>query len=287
MRPLLFKLPFPNNTSFYYSKYDCDYFERPWHFHKEFELVYIVKSTGTKFIGNQVQPFEDGDLTLIGADIPHLFRNDEVYYDANNRNQASSIFIHFNPSFLGNSFFEIPEFIKIRKLLHDASLGLQIEGATKKSVVSIMIAMETQDAAQKIMSLLQILDTLSKGKEVQPILNIPFVGKSSHDAEKVNKVFNYIMLNYTREIYLKEIADQLHMSTAAFSRYFKTHTAKTFSDFVTEIRINHACKLLIEKNYTVSEIGFMCGFENRANFYRHFKKQIGKVPKEYASRCGL
>jgi len=287
MRPLLFKLPFPNNTSFYYSKYDCDYFERPWHFHKEFELVYIVKSTGTKFIGNQVQPFEDGDLTLIGADIPHLFRNDEVYYDTNNRNQASSIFIHFNPSFLGNSFFEIPEFIKIRKLLHDASLGLQIEGATKKSVVSIMIAMETQDAAQKIMSLLQILDTLSKGKEVQPILNLPFVGKSSHDAEKVNKVFNYIMLNYTREIYLKEIADQLHMSTAAFSRYFKTHTAKTFSDYVTEIRINHACKLLIEKNYTVSEIGFMCGFENRANFYRHFKKQIGKVPKEYASRYGL
>jgi AraC-like DNA-binding protein len=143
--------------------------------------------------------------------------------------------------------------------------------------------MEALDSTKKILSLLEILEILSTGEDVSTILNVPFVGKSNHHADRINKVFDYIMLNYTQEIYVKQIADELHMSTSAFSRYFKTHTSKTFSDYVTEIRINFACKLLIEDNFSVSEIGFMSGFENRTNFYRHFKKQVGMVPKDYKS----
>ncbi len=281
MRPQLLKLPFPNSSSFYYSRYDCNYFDRPWHFHKELELVYIAKSKGTKFIGNQVCRFEDGDLTFIGRDIPHYYRNDEMYYEPGSIDQASSIFIHFNPLFLGNYFFDIPEFKKIKKLLSYASLALQIEGETKSKVIEILIRIEFEDAAKRILSLLQILDILSTSTHLKPILSTAFIGKNNHDADKINKVFNYIMVNYTREIYLQEIADELHMSPAAFSRYFKAHTLKTFSEYVTEIRINHACKLLMEKNYNVSEIALMSGFDNRANFYRHFKNQMSKTPKDF------
>ncbi|HEX8546395.1 MAG TPA: AraC family transcriptional regulator [Cytophagaceae bacterium] len=283
MRPQLFKLPYAKDTSFYYSKYDCDYFEKPWHFHKEFELVYIIKSKGTKFIGNKVLSFDEGDLTLIGADVPHLFRNDEIYYEQNFKNQASCIFIHFDPSVWGGQFIELPEFKKVKKILKEASLALTIEGNTKKLIVDKLERMEALDSTKKILSLLEILEILSTGEDVSTILNVPFVGKSNHHADRINKVFDYIMLNYTQEIYVKQIADELHMSTSAFSRYFKTHTSKTFSDYVTEIRINFACKLLIEDNFSVSEIGFMSGFENRTNFYRHFKKQVGMVPKDYKS----
>ena len=153
--------------------------------------MYIVKSRGTKFIGNQVCRFEEGDLTFIGRDIPHYFRNDEMYYEPTNFGQARSIFIHFDPLFLGNFFFDIPEFKKIKQLLADASLALQIEGETRSSVIEILIRIEFEDVAKRILSLLQILDILSKSNDLRPILSTAFIGKSNHDTDKINKVFNY------------------------------------------------------------------------------------------------
>jgi AraC-like DNA-binding protein len=282
MKPLLLKRSFENNSSFYYSHYHSEYFDRPWHYHKEIELVYISKSSGTKFIANHIQPFEDGDLTLIGADVPHFFKNDDWYYEKQVANSASCIFIHFDPAMLGEKTLSMPEFVNINKLFTDSAQGLQILGNTKKEVVKLLIDMDSQDYTKKLLSLLQILYLISKGENVKPILKIPYVVKNNHlHADKMNKIFDFIMQHYTKDIYLEEVASRLNMSTATFSRYFKTHTSKTFSEYIIEMRINRACKLLVENNHSVSEIGFMCGFENRANFYRHFKKQTGKVPKEY------
>jgi AraC-like DNA-binding protein len=287
MKPTLYKLVPPANTSLYYCKYDCDYFERPWHFHKEFELVYIVKSKGTKFIGNKILDFEEGDLTLIGAYTPHLFRCNSFYYQPENAGKASAIFIHFQASFLENSFLGFPEFREIKNLIQKAALGLQIKGDTKNNIIQILYTMEQEDSSKRIINLLHILDILSKSQEVYPVLDSAFIGKNNQDATKINRVIDYVINNYTRKIYLHEVAEQLHMSTSAFSRYFKTHTLKTFSDYVTEIRINNACKLLMDKSYTIAEVGFLSGFENRANFYRHFKTTMGIVPKAYRQATKL
>lgn len=287
MKPKLYKLPLAANTSLYYSKYECDYFERPWHFHKEFELVYIIKSSGTKFIGNKILDFKEGDLTLIGADIPHLFRNDPYYYLLENKAQASSIFIHFQASFLEKAFLIFPEFQKIENLLYKAALGLQINGSTKEHIIQILHRMEPEDAASKMISLLEVLNILSTSNDIQPILDIAVIAKNNHDTNKISKVIEFVMNNFTQKIYVHDIASQLHMSTSAFSRYFKTQTLKTFSDYVTEIRINNACKLLIGKNYSISEVGYMSGFENRANFHRHFKTIMGIAPKAYQEMMNL
>lgn len=284
MKPQLHKLPFSSDASFLYKTLDCSYFTNPWHFHKEYELVLINKSRGTRFIGDNVSHFEEGDLSLIGSNIPHLFHNSEEYYSKNSKLEACSIFIHFTKDFLGNNFFDIPEMKLVQRLLEKSSLALEILGETKKYTKKKLLDMYHQKAPDRLISLLEILILLASSNELKPLLSTGFTANNSGDTERINKVFEFIMKNYTEEIYVQEIASKLNMSVASFSRYFKHHTRKTFSDYVTEIRIGHACRLLMENNHSISEISYQSGFDNLSNFYRHFKKTIGIIPKEYRSR---
>ncbi|NCU04836.1 MAG: AraC family transcriptional regulator [Chitinophagaceae bacterium] len=284
MRPQLHKLPIESDASFLFKVLELDHFANPWHFHKEYELVLIDKSRGTRFIGDNVSHFEDGDLCLIGSNIPHLYRNNEEYYSRKSTAAARSIFVHFTKDFLGSQFFDLPEMKLVSKMLERSSLALEVQGKTKKYVVSRLQEMINEKSPQRLISLLEILMRMSGSNDLKPLLSSGFSASTTGDSEKINKVFEFIMKNYTEEIYIQDIASKLNMSVAAFSRYFKHHTRKTFSDYVTEIRIGHACRMLMENNYSISEISYHSGFDNLSNFYRHFKKITGIIPKEYRGR---
>ena len=283
MRPQFHKLPLSTDSSFLYMCWECNYFDKPWHFHKDYELVLIDKTEGTRFIGDHVSHFKDGDLALIGPNIPHLYRNSEDYYK-NKGLVAQSIFIHFTDDFLGKPFFDLPEMKLVRRLLDRAALGLDVFGKANKYVKQKLTEMKEEIPAKRLLSLLDILIFLSNNNDLKYILSRGFTASNSNDTDKINIVLQFIMENYTHNIYIEEIASKLNMSVASFSRYFKHHTRKTFSNYVTEIRIGHACRLLMEDNYNISEICYLSGFDNLSNYYRHFKKQVGIIPKEYKSR---
>jgi AraC-like DNA-binding protein len=283
MRPQFHKLPFSSDSSFLYKTWECAYFDKPWHFHKEYELVLIDKTEGIRFIGDHVTNFEDGDLVLTGPNIPHLYRNSEQYY----KNQglvARSVFIHFTDDFLGKPFFDLPEMKSVRKLLNKSSLGIEIRGQTNTHVRQKMVGMQEETPTQRLLTLLDILTFLSTSNELRVILSCGFTANNRYDTDRINEVLQFIMENYTNEIYIEEIASKLNMSEASFSRYFKHHTRKTFSNYVTEIRIGHACRLLMEDNYNVTEICYLSGFDNLSNYYRHFKRHIGVNPTDYRKR---
>ncbi len=283
MRPQFHKLPLSSDSSFLYMCWECNYFDKPWHFHKEYELVLIEKAEGTRFIGDHVSHFKDGNLALIGPNIPHLYRNSSAYYK--NKNMvAKSIFIHFTDDFAGNSFFDLPEMKLVRRLLDKSSLAIDIKGKANQYVRQRLISMQDENPAKRLLSLLDMLVFLSASRDLKPILSTGFTASNSNDTDKINIVLQFIMENYTDEIYIEEIASKLNMSVASFSRYFKHHTRKTFSHYVTEIRIGHACRLLMEDDYNISEICYMSGFDNLSNYYRHFKKIVGVIPKKYKSR---
>ena len=292
MKPQLHKLPLINDTSFLYNKLHCSYFDKPWHFHEEYELVLIDKSRGTKFIGDKVSLFEEGELILIGSNIPHLFRNHEAYYKKNGKLEANSIFIHFTEDFLGHGFFDLPEMKQVRKLLDNASFALQILGKMRKYTINKLHEMSGQNPAHRLVSLLDILTRLSESKELEPLLANGFVASNrinttsnnKNDTDRIHKVFEFILENYKQEMYMKEIASMLNMSCASFSRYFKHHTRKNFSEYVTEIRVSHACSQLMLDDDSISQIIYSSGFDNLSNFYRHFKRITGVIPKEYRKR---
>lgn len=282
--PQLHKLPLTSDSSFVYKKWDCSYFDKPWHFHQEFELVLIDKGTGTRFIGDSVSYFQEGDLTLIGSNIPHLFRNEDKYYAKKNKTKVGSIFIHFTNDFLGDRFFNIPEMVLVNRLLNKSSLALSIYGGTKSYVVDRLYRMIDEDPSCRLLSLLQILVKLSMSRDLKPLLSTGYSVNNSGDTKKINIIFEFILKNFTEKIYEGDIASKLNMSDASFSRYFKHHTRKTFIEFVTEIRIGYACRLMMENNHSISEICYLSGFENLSNFYRHFKRIVGTIPKEYKNR---
>ncbi|MEO5889380.1 MAG: AraC family transcriptional regulator [Ferruginibacter sp.] len=292
MKAQLHKLPFIIDSSFLYDKLKCSYFDKPWHFHEEYELVLIDKSSGTKFIGDKVSLFEDGELILIGSNIPHLFRNHEEYYKKTGQLEANSIFIHFTEDFLGPGFFNLPEMKQVRKLLDNSSCALQIHGRMRKYIIAKLHEMSDQNPAQRLVALLDILVRLSDSKELKPLLSNSFVANikihntsnNNKDTDKIHKVFEFIIKNYKHEMYMQEIASMLNMSCVSFSRYFKHHTRKNFSEYVTEIRISHACSLLMQDSQSISQISYSSGFENLSNFYRHFRRITGVIPKEYRKR---
>jgi AraC-like DNA-binding protein len=290
MRPQLHKLPLIKDSSFLYKNWHCAYFDKPWHFHEEYELVMIDKSKGTKFIGDKVSDFEEGDLMLIGPKIPHFFRNNINYYKKNGKLEASSFFIHFTEDFLGKNFFNLPEMKLVQKLLESSQFALEIHGKVKPYIIRKLHQMQTESAPQRLVSLLDILVKISESNEVNQVLACKFEetrhqeDDKTKDTSRINTIFEYIMNNYNHEIYVHEIAEKLHMSNASFSRFFKHHTRKTFSDYVTEIRISHACKLLMLDHQNISQICFDSGFENLSNFYKHFRRITGVIPKEYRRR---
>jgi AraC-like DNA-binding protein len=283
MRPQLHKLPLSPDSSFIYINWECNYFDKAWHFHKEYELVLIDKTKGTRFIGDKVSFIKENDLMLIGPNVPHLYRNTEEYYQ-NKGLVARSSFIHFTDDFLGDSFFDLPEMKLVRRLLDKSVLGLEIQGKANRYVKTKLQEMESIAPAPRLIKLMEVLVYLSTSKELEPILSRTFIANNTSDTDKIDTVFQFILKNFKNEIYIEEIADKLNMSAASFSRYFKHHTRKTFSNYVTEIRISHACRLLMEGNHSISEICYKSGFENLSNFYRHFKKHTGLIPKDYKGR---
>ncbi|WP_153798999.1 AraC family transcriptional regulator [Foetidibacter luteolus] len=290
MRPQLHKLPLISETSFLYNNWNCAYFDKPWHFHEEYELVTIDKSSGTKFIGDKVGEFHEGELMLIGPRVPHFFKNNAEYYRKNGKREACSTFIHFTEDFLGRNFFEIPEMKLVHRLLDNSRLALEIRGNVRGYIIDKLHNMSSESAPHRLVSLLDILIKLSESDEVVPLLSSDFnVGRHREasnikDRSRIKTIFEYIRSNFNREIYVEEIAGLVHMSNAAFSRYFRHHTRKRFSDYVTEIRISHACKLLMTDDLSISQISFDSGFENLSNFYKHFRKIAGMNPKEYRKR---
>jgi AraC-like DNA-binding protein len=283
MRPQLHKLPLSPDSSFIHINWECNYFDKAWHFHKEYELVLIDHTKGTRFIGDKVDFIKENDLMLIGPNIPHLYRNTEEYYQ-NKGLIARSSFIHFTDDFLGDHFFDLPEMKLVRRLLDRSALGLEILGKANRYVKNKLQEMESVPPANKLIKLMEVLVYLSTSKEVETTLSRSFIANNSSDTDKIDAVFQFILKNFKNEIYIEEIADKLNMSAASFSRYFKHHTRKTFSNYVTEIRISHACRLLMEGNHSISEICYKSGFENLSNFYRHFKKHTGLIPKDYKER---
>ncbi len=258
------------------------YFFNEWHFHPELELVYIEKGTGTQFIGDNIQQFKHDEMVLVGANLPHLWRCDEKYFKKNATLKAKSIVIHFRMDMFGESFFNLPENKKISQLLDTARLGLRINNDTKIQVVSFMKKMQQAKNAERIILLLQILNCIASAAGNTIIAANDFkLLIPKKETERINEIYQYVFKNFRKIIRLQDVAALLNMNTHSFCRYFKTRTKKSFFRFLLEVRVNHACKLLSETEYSVSEICYKSGFNNFSNFNRYFKQIAGTTPLKY------
>ncbi|NAS11838.1 AraC family transcriptional regulator [Poritiphilus flavus] len=269
----------PNfGNSYTYQKFDQDRLNKnnSWHYHPEIELVYVNGGSGKRQIGSHMSYYTDGDLILIGSDLPHCGLTD--YLTGN----KSEIVVQMRLDFLGNDFFDIPEMKRIQELFQVARGGVAFYGETKDLIGEQMETLETQSDFSRLLAILNILNELGKSKEFK-VLNAEGFSLETEvkDNNRINIVFNYVKAHFREEITLLEMAEKVSMTVPSFCRYFKKITNKTFVQFLNEYRLVHASKLLAEQPMSITEVCFECGFNNFSHFNKSFKSFTGQTPSAY------
>lgn len=247
--------------------------------HVNFEIALIENCMGKRFIGDHIEPFKGTELVLMGSYLPHCWQ----YFKAvESTVQPQCIVIHFFPDFLGKDWLEKPEVKKIKEMLANAAKGISFSGETIGRARPILNQMLFETGIPRIALMLQLLDLLAKSAHAKILSSPSFnIVESSNEANKINKVFDYIFKNFQEEISLDDVAAVLPMSSAAFCRFFKAKTNRTLINFVKEVRIGHAAKLLLEGGHNITEACYESGYNNISNFNKHFKELKGISPRDF------
>lgn len=285
MKPLFHKVPINIQNTFGIKHNIEPNFGKVWHYHPELELHYVVRGEGVRFIGDNISNFSSGEIILLGENLPHTFRCSDKYYQQNQELEVEAIVIQFLPDCLGKDLFSLPEAYLIPKLFEKAKKGMVLSGDTREKIAELMKKAATASHMDRLILLLSMLSVLSETTEYAPITSgYAFYHSNESDIIRLNKIYSYTLSNYKKEISLDEISSISNLSITSFCRYFKLMTKKTYYDFLIEIRISHACRLLVEDKIPTEVICFDCGFNNVSNFYRHFKKIAGMTPMDYKRR---
>jgi AraC-like DNA-binding protein len=263
-------------------KKEGPFFQAPFHYHPELELVYIKESCGKRIVGNSVEHFEAGDMVFLGSNIPHVWLNDEVYYAGNAKLRAKAIVLYFNKDIFGPLFYGLKENHKMITLFNQAAKGLCITGRTNTLIKQKLEKLTTKKDFEIIVGLFEILQILISSKDVVFINNesyTPINENARHD--RFSKVYKFVKENYMNNLTLTAISKIANLTPSSFCRLFKTRTKKHFVEYLNEVRVSNGCKLLMESDLSISEIAYECGYKTVSNFNKLFKKITGVTPKKY------
>jgi AraC-like DNA-binding protein len=249
-----------------------------WHFHPEYEIVYVETESGFRHIGDHISKYEQSDLALIGPNIPHL------NFDYGVKASVNTVVVQMKENFLGQDFLSLPEMTAINDLFEKARCGVVFYGETKKLAGEKLKQLSALSHFEQLISLLQIFYLLANSDEKEFLKERPIQSASVfRDQQRLQKVYHLIETDFQNEIDVNEVAKLCNLTTAAFCRYFKKSTHYTFTDFLNLFRINQSKKLLLQGR-NVTEACFDSGFANISYFNKTFKKFSGENPSIFKKR---
>ena len=282
LKSVLHKSTIPDSKIFVIEHLKEKHFDPFWHSHSEYQLFVPLEGTGTRFVGDNIASFKPGELTFTGAHLPHLWRNDEKYFNKESNLGTEGIVIYFNANFLGDHLLEKDEMVLLKKLLLHSNRGMDFFGKEQLKVIKMMKELTSLNGLESVIHFLKILYVLATSKDYRFISSIAHSEVFDHkESDRLNRVYTFVLKNYHRRISLSEVADLVYMTPTSFSRYFKMKNNKSFSGFVSEIRIRNACKLLTETENPVAQISYDCGFDTLSNFNKQFREYNNLTPTEY------
>lgn len=288
MKSIELRLPMDFDKSFVVFEEIGRFFPCPWHYHPEYELVLVIRSSGRRMVGDHIGYFKEGDLVFMGSMLPHVWVNDPVYLNGKANHLAEAVVIHFKEDFLGNKFFDIPEMDSMKRLLHLSKRGMAIQGNARIRINNIMVKMMPMSGTERLASLLSIFDILSTSSDYELLAGPEFANHpEQRQSNRLGEVMEYIMRNFDEDISLSKAASMAHMGLTTFCNFFKENYRVTFVEYLNLIRVGHACKLLSIKDQTIAEIAYSCGFSTLANFNRQFKKYKGMTPSDYRDQLNI
>jgi len=274
------QVDFPGRSAIKVKLREMPHFTFPWHFHSEFELLYVIEGTGTSFVADNIEEFKAGDLVLMGSNLPHFWRSSET--SDNTVLNVKYAVIQLPDDFFKDQINNYPEFYLIGNLLKRSSRGIRFSKKIANEIAPKIKKASKTKGIQRILLLIELLDILSKTEECKPLAG-ELYRQENHNftSDRLTRVMHFLNTNYQNKIELAKVAEIANLHPSAFCRYFKEKSGKSLSEFVNDMRISYACRLIIENKLSVSQICFECGFNNLSNFNRSFKKHTGFTPTDY------
>ena len=255
------------------------------HSHPELELVFILEGYGKRIIGNKVTHYESGDMVFIGSDVPHLWLSDPVFYEQDSTRRSRVIVMYINPKIFEPMLAFVNEFEGVKEMFQQASKGINIFGETRDVIAEKLIALSSKTGFEKANGLLQIMHLISISSDRNFIDNKEFDAPTGQYSDRLIDVIKFIKDHLHEPISLKQVAEVACMTIPSFCRFFKNRIKMRFSQYLVDVRMTHACKLLIELDKPISEIAYMCGYNSNSHFCKVFKDHAGQSPYQY--KCSI
>ncbi|GGK16003.1 MULTISPECIES: AraC family transcriptional regulator [Parabacteroides] len=288
MIPLYQELPFTSNSYINFYKEDLPHFIVPWHYHPEIEIMYILEGTGTRFVGDHIDRYQEGDVCMVGPKLPHEWRNDDEFFKQGAGLKASCLCLFFLKDIFEENLIRLPEMQNIRQLIERSRRGIKFMGKSRDAIGSFIQRSVSDTGATRIINFISLLEMMATTDEYELLASVGFTESvNSSDFERFDKVYQYMMKNFTKPIKLEEVASLVGLTPNAFCRYFRGRTKKTFVQYLNDIRIGHAKKLLIEGRMKISTLSMESGFNNLSNFIEQFKRSTQMSPSEYQKKFGV
>ena len=280
MKPVFEKVPMGIGESLHCEVVKGRDYGTRWHFHPEHQLTLAVRSQGHRLVGDHLGTLEDGDVVLVGSNVPHVWHQ---AVDAGS--EAEAVIVRFDEGFVGKEFMAKAEMEGVRALLRRAARGLVVQGKAREEVARRMLVLPEEGRLERVVGLLAILARLASAKagEMKALASASYEPMLlSEDQDRMERVCAYIHQHYTEKVERRELAALAALSEGAFSRFFHSRTGRTVPQYVNELRVGRACRLLLEyPGRTVSDVALDCGFDNLANFNRRFLAARGVAPSVF------
>jgi len=283
MKIIQFTIPVAIENSVVVQEDIMPHFYNHLHRHNETQITWILKGEGTLIAGNYMQPFKPGDIYILGANQPHIFKSDPVYFDKRRKKKAHGLSFFFNPEGFFQTVLNLPEAKSIKKFVDGTVYGLQAPASDQKKISAELLAVKESTHGFRLAAFIRLLQTLADIKDWKKLASdSQEYSFSDTEGLRMNEVYQFTMAHYFESIKLRQIANVAYLTPQAFCRYFKKHTRKTYITFLSEIRINEACKRIIAGNFdSISSVAYDTGFSSAVSFNRVFKRFTGKSPRQY------
>lgn len=285
MKPKLYDTGVKENQPISMKMVDTPYLDTHFHFHPYCELVLIMEGYGQRIVGEHIESFSNGDLVLIGPDLPHIWKNDSAFYHKENGLRTKSLVLYFAAEYISKILDEESK-QQFHELISKGGRGLRFLNDSRQRIENKMKLLSQASGIKRIISLLELIE-LMIGEADYELLSSGDFGSISNDkdASRINHIYRFVIDNFKRPITLEEVASISNMTPNSFCRFFKICAQKTFSTFVNEVRISYACRLLQHPRYSINQVCFESGFQNITNFNRFFKQITGVTPSQYQKRA--
>lgn len=276
MKVYPFKIPKPDNNVLIYQEDVAFIFYDKLHQHDEIQISFIEKGSGTLLVGDKISRYKENDVFVIGSNLPHVFKSDK-----NTDEKSKMLTLFFTKTSFGNTFFKLNIFSEIQNFFTKSSQGINVKN-NKEPILYAFSKLKKATKLKQFQLLIEIIKIVANSK-TEPLCS--FIYKTTYsdlEGKRMRNIFDYTIENANTKISLEEISNIANMTKNAFCKYFKKRTNKTYINFLTELRIENACKLLLsEKDISINEIAFKTGFNNISNFNRKFKKIKKVTPTKY------